>query len=87
MTDTFSTLEPNLQSPYSHAFAITPNNTVDLDVFTRAIYVGGAGNIRVDTIGGEEVLFTGLAVGDILPVRVKRVYATNTTATLMIGLY
>lgn len=69
--------------------AITPSNTVDLpDGYTRAIYVGGAGNMVADSANGEtSVTFTGLLAGMIYPLRVKRVRATSTTATLLIALY
>jgi hypothetical protein len=68
------------------AFAITPNDGVDLAIPTRAIYIGGAGNIRVMTEEGHDVVFTAIAVGIVHPLRVTRVFATNTTATLILGL-
>jgi len=45
------------------------------------LYIGGAGNVSVVTIGGEQIGFTGLAAGTILPVQVRRLRATGTTAT------
>jgi hypothetical protein len=64
---------------------ITPSDaTLLLDV--RGIYVGGAGNVAVTLVSGEVVTFTAVPVGTILPVKVTKVMATNTTATLMLGL-
>lgn len=54
---------------------------------TRGLYIGGAGNIKVDTAGGSTVTLNGAAAGSILPVSVDRVYSTGTTATNIIALY
>lgn len=55
------------------------------------IYVGGAGNVRVKTAGGDIVTFSGVTAGSILggasPINVVRVYSTSTTATLMTALW
>ena len=72
----------------AHAAAITPSDTVNLPNAAYAIYVGGAGNITLDTVGGEtSVVFTALPVGTILTLAVKRVRATGTTATLLVAIY
>lgn len=73
--------------PGEHAFAITPNNSTDLEHVTRGIWVGGAGNLNVDLWGGETVLFSGIAAGTLLPLCVTRVRSTSTTATLLVGIY
>lgn len=73
--------------PAVHAFAITPNDSTDLEYVTRAIYVGGAGDVAVTTQGGESVTFSGVTVGTLLPIRVTKVKSTGTTATLLLGLY
>jgi hypothetical protein len=71
-----------------HAFSITPSDSADLTHATRGIWVGGAGNIYVDTVGGEtNVPFIGIAAGTLLPVAATRVRSTNTTATSMTGMY
>jgi len=73
-------------APARNAFAITPHDTNNLDPFTRALYVGGQGDVKVDTVAGDSaVVFVGV-VG-ILPVQVARVYATGTDATDIVGLY
>lgn len=72
--------------PAVNAFAISPHATEELAYVTRAIYVGGAGNVDVVTLGGQAVSFTAVPAGVILPVRVKRVINTS-TATFMLGLY
>lgn len=72
--------------PASHAFAITPHATNELSYVTRALYIGGAGNVDVAMEGGQLVSFAAVPVGSILPIRVKRVIDTS-TATFIIGLY
>lgn len=71
---------------YTTAFAITPSDTTPLNL--RAIYVGGAGNVAVKPNGASSVTFTAPPVGTILPIGLDggQVMATNTTATLLIGL-
>jgi hypothetical protein len=76
------------------AAAVTPSNTVDIPSITGGtsnngcvLYVGGAGNLRVDTVGGDDVTFTGVLAGSFIPVQVTRVYATGTTATSIVALW
>ena len=87
MSDKFSNYHSGLESPAERAFAITGSDSTDLTVFPRAIYVGGAGNVKVVTLGGDEVTFNGVLAGTILPVRVKKVFSTGTSATNLIGVY
>lgn len=77
----------NHPNPGEGAFAIVPDDAINLTVKPRAIYVGGAGNITLLTLNGETVTFTAVPVGTILPVRAVRVNATLTTASLLIGIY
>jgi hypothetical protein len=85
--DAFSSRSMGSNGPASSAFAITPHNTNELDYVTREIYVGGAGNIAVVMVSGDEVTFTAVPAGSRLPYRVKQVKSTGTTATSLIGVY
>lgn len=67
--------------------AVTPSDTVDLAPAARALYVGVGGAIKVDTLNGSTLTFAGVSGGCILPVSVKRVYSTGTTASSIIALY
>ncbi len=73
--------------PAYYAAAITASDSVDLANPVRAIYIGGAGNVVITTVAGNDVTFSGLPAGMILPVRAKRVKATGTTATGLVGLW
>jgi hypothetical protein len=79
------------------AAAVTPSDTVDIPSISTdpgagknngcVLFVGGAGNIKVKTIGGDEVTFQGINTGAFIPVQVLRVFATGTTATNIIALW
>lgn len=70
------------------AAVVTPADGSDLPRQpAMALYIGGAGNVNVDTVDGQTVLFSGLTAGSYLNVQVKRVRSTNTTATLIVALY
>ena len=51
------------------------------------LYVGGAGNVRVLTSSGADLTFVGIAAGTFMPVQVKRVFRTDTTATDIVALW
>ena len=87
MADIFGDHSAGLTAPGEHAFAITPNDSTALTIATRAIYVGGNGNLKVTTVGGETITFTGVVAGMIYPLRVALVWSTGTTATNLIGVY
>lgn len=76
------------ESPAWSAVAVTPADADLSRVATRALYVGGAGNVAVVmSDGGAAVTFVGVQAGTILPLRVDRVNSTNTTATSIVALY
>ena len=85
--ETSASNERSMQAPAGHAPLITPNDTTDLPYITRAIYVGGTGDVKLTTVGGETVTFASVPAGTVLPIRVARVLATGTTATAILGLY
>ncbi len=76
----------------SNAVAVTPDDAVNIavggvEIVTRALYIGVAGDVTVIMAGaGGTVLFTAVPVG-ILPIKVTRVDATNTSATNITALY
>ncbi len=86
MTDNFKRHTSSLESPASGAFSITPHDTNPLSEITRAIYIGGSGDIAVKMLAGQEVTFLSLPTGTVLPVRVEQIKATGTTATGLLGL-
>jgi hypothetical protein len=75
--------------PARSAAAVTPSDSVNLTRETRGIYVGVSGDVKVIMAddGTTTTTFVGLAAGVVHPLRVKRVYATLTTATSIVGVY
>ena len=76
------------------AAAITPSNTVNIPSVSGGtntegciLYTGSGGTIKVMTIGGDIVTFFSVPAGQVLQVRVLRVYAEVTTATNLVALW
>jgi hypothetical protein len=87
-SDPFVNSQGGLQSPCRSSFSITPSDTTELPFVTRAIYVGGSGDLTVRLAGDTaQVTLKAVAVGTMLPIRVRQVYVTGTGATLLVGLY
>ena len=88
MVDPYGTAPRGVMNPADKAFAITPNDSTDLAEYCRALYVGGAGNVSVLMNGDSTpTVFVNVAAGSLLPLRIKRVRATDTTATNLVGVY
>lgn len=83
MADAFEAHNSGLDSPARNAAAVTPGATA-LDNVTRALFIGGAGDVTVTMKGGGSVTF---AAGDgaILPIVVTHV--TAATATGIVALW
>ncbi len=87
MTDTFRRHSRSLTAPPENGAAVSPSDTARLGFVTRAVYVGGAGTLRVEMLGGETITFEGLAAGTVLPIRTGKILATGTTATALVALW
>ena len=86
MIDRFEYNTAGLDAPAGHGFAIVPHDTDELSEVTRALYVGSAGTLAVVLASGAAVTLANIAGGSILPLRVRQVKATNTTAAAIVGL-
>lgn len=77
----------DVTAPARRAEAVTPSDSNDLPFTTRALYIGSDGNIVLDAYQGDtSVTFAAVKAGTILPVMVKRVRSTGTTATGIVAL-
>lgn len=86
MSDRFASHAGSLEAPASGGFPISPSDSTDLVEVTRAVYIGTGGAIAGIMQGGEEVTFISVPGGTLLPVRLRRIKATGTTATALVGL-
>jgi len=85
-------MAPNLwQGPATNLRAVTPSDSADLPDGCRGLLIGTAGNVSVvavDAAGGASaVVLKNLANGQIVPIAVRAVKATSTTATDIVALY
>jgi hypothetical protein len=92
---------PSPSHPARRAIAVTPSDTEDVTnasgdnapCYAKALYIGVSGDVAVvaagdngNSLAGTAVTFKAVPVG-WFPVQVRRVMATNTTATNIVGLY
>lgn len=76
-----------LAAPATRAIAVTPNDAADLVKLPRALYVSGAGTLKVTCQGDTDAVTLTVPAGSFLPLRPKRVWATGTTSTGIVALY
>ena len=80
-----------LQQQHAHGTLVYPSDTEtlqqDLNTSNRTtcLYVGVGGDVRVLTVGGDDVTFVGVPSGSFMPVWVTKVFATGTTASSILA--
>lgn len=79
---------------YKHALAITPVNGVlpltdasGTAVISMAVFVGGAGALKVIMADGATVTFAAVPAGTTIPIQITQVLLTGTVATSIVALY
>ena len=88
MIDMFKTHARSLTSPPEDAADITPGDAgTELSHVTRALYVGVAGDIALLMQGGATVVLRGVPSGSFLPLRVRQVLASGTSADGIVGFW
>ena len=76
-----------ISGPVSNATELTLHDTNELTYVTRAVYVGGAGDLKVTMQNGTEVSFVGVLAGTVLPIRCHIVWDTGSSATSVVALW
>jgi len=85
--DEFNAHAPGLESPANRAETVSPSDSLDLAHVSRAIYVGGTGDLAVTMKEGGSVTFKNVVGGTVIAIRVARVLSSGTTATDIVGMY
>ena len=87
VTDLYRGERLSIVAPAQDAVSVTPNDTTDLDITTRALYIGTSGDVTVHMKGqSTSVTFKAVPVG-VLSIRVDRVLLAGTTAADILALW
>lgn len=78
-------------APARDLLLVTPSDSADIvqnGAVPRALWIGDDGpvDLAIETIAGTTVTITGVKFG-ILPIQVKKVLATGTTATNIVAFF
>ena len=91
MTGSIDIAAAQVTNPAINAKLITPADTDLADgLYTRGIYVGVTGDLAVRMVGDlgdEDVVFTAVPAGSIIPIVVRQIRLTGTTATNIVILF
>lgn len=71
-------------SPADDYFSITPSDSADLAVMPRALAIASGGTLKVTKPNGNTDTLT--VPAGVLPIRVRRVWSTGTSASGISGL-
>lgn len=80
MTNPFSNRSVSLSGPATDIVPVTPDDATDLPDVAVALYIAQGGTVRLVSVR-DETRSVPVADFSILPVGVRRVLATGTTAT------
>lgn len=70
------------------AFAVTPNDDDDFDLYAKGLYIGAAGDVAIIPVTNDDndvVILYNHPIGYV-PIQVRRVLATGTSADSIVGL-
>lgn len=82
----------NFGAPANEGAAVTASDTTILAPITRGLYVGTTGDVAVQFSGaggggGSTVTLVSVPAGAVLPISVRKVLSTGTTASNIVALY
>lgn len=72
---------------YRNAWPVTPSDSANLQQPCNAIYIGGAGTLKVTTLKGQQVTFSGCLAGTIIPIGTTKIFSTGTSATNIVAMF
>lgn len=62
------------------------SDSINIDPPRLGVYVGGTGSLRIEDQGGNDITFSNVQAGTILPISPVRI-RIGTSASLLVGLY
>jgi hypothetical protein len=83
--DRYAGTGSDLLGPANDGAAVTPNDSTDLPTVSKRLWIGGAGNVTLNTVAGTTLVYTNVAAGTYLRVRAARVFSTGTTASNIVA--
>ena len=85
--DPLKEVTETITSPARDCFPLVASDTGDIARATKAIYVGEGGDIVLRAVGSQaDVTLANVPSGAILPIRVRALRVTGTTAGSIVGL-
>lgn len=72
-------------APARDAASVTPSDATVYNPTINSVWVGGKGDLAVEMVGGGVVTYSN-AEG-VLPIQVRRILATGTTASAIVAMY
>ncbi|MDC7811974.1 spike base protein, RCAP_Rcc01079 family [Sphingomonas koreensis] len=88
MSDGFQNRADHVSAPATRCTTVTPHDSSVLSGIPKGLYVGTGGNLSIEPAGGGgAVTLVNVAGGSVVPVRVRIVRATGTTAADIVALY
>ena len=79
--------DPRPVSPPEGSITIVPSDAAVIQPMLCAIWVGGTGAVKARMADGSTPTFSAVPAGVKIEGQFDMVFATGTTATLMVGLY
>ena len=73
--------------PAENGFVVVPSDSSNLAHITRGLWVGFAGHVNVELTDNVTVVFRNIQAGTLLPLQVRKVLSTSTTASGIVGVY
>lgn len=85
-------MSSEITRPGASVVTVTQSDTADIaklnGAYPRAIYIGGAGAVKITAADGSVATFEGVVAGTLLPVQTRRVWDTGTDVTAaIVGIY
>lgn len=82
-SDPFSTLADSATAPARRCFTITPHDTNEVAIVTKAIRSGGDGTVTLRAVDSDADVAHPVRNGERIDVRVRFVRATGTNVSLI----